>query len=124
MSVSPLSGTSNLLSRLALALRAGLAFRGARDYYTVFGYSRQVLPNDMVAKYYRQDVARRVVDTPCDAIWAYPPKIEGSAALMKLWEDLKRKKLLSAILQADKLCAFDSFSAIWIGTPEIGRAHV
>jgi hypothetical protein len=108
--------TSNLLQRMWLALRAGVAFGGARDYYTVFGYNRQLVPDDLMAKYYRQDIARRIVDQPTESTWAYPPEVTDSS-LNSVWKELKKRQFLPAILQADKLLAFDSYSVLWIGLP-------
>lgn len=108
---------SALVSRAWLAARAGLGFKGARDYYEVFGYTRVLTPGDYLAKYARQDIAQRVVDSPCEAVWAYPPEIEGENKAKKLWAGLLKKGILGALLQADRLCAFDVCSVIWIGLP-------
>jgi hypothetical protein len=105
-----------MMQRMWLALRAGIGFRGARDYYEVFGYRRVLQPQDLLAKYFRQDIAKRVCDQPPEAIWAYPPEITNKA-VGKLWKDLQNKNILPALLQADKLLNFDAFSILWLGLP-------
>lgn len=115
-----------------LALRAGLAFNGARDYYNVFGYPRVLTVELLLAKYERQDLATRVVDMPPESTWAYPPMIgvakekdglrdvsvDTTSEFAKRWIELTQLgQLWPAVLQADKLCAFDSFSIIWLGLP-------
>jgi hypothetical protein len=117
MSTNPISGSS-LLNRMWLAAAAGLGFKGARDYYEVLGYKRLLTPQDLMAKYERQDITKRVVDKPCEAIWAYPPEVkEGSAKAKKAIKTLKKLGLFTALLQADRLLCFDQFSILWLGLP-------
>jgi len=79
------NSTSSLMQRMMLALRTGLSFGGARDYYQVFGYKRILTSDDLLGKYQRQDIAARVVDSPPDAVWAYPPSIVDNSAADDLW---------------------------------------
>lgn len=110
------NSSSNILNRMMLALRAGLSFGGARDYYQVFGYPKVIQPIDLMARYERQDIAKRVVDSPPDATWAYPPELTESPAAVKVWKELAdAQQLWAALLQADKLCAFDQYAVLWLG---------
>jgi len=112
------TGGSTLMSRLWLAMRAGLSFGGKRDYYEIFGYERNITPVQMLAKYERQDITQRVVESAPDALWAYPPELEdASPEVATAWEGMLKKGLLSAFLQADRLLAFDQFSVLWLGLP-------
>ncbi len=108
--------TSTLMQRMTLALRAGLSFGGSRDYYNVFGYKRLLTSEDLQAKFERQDIVQRVVNQPPEATWAYPPTIVQANA-QKIWEELQKRKILSALLQADKLLYFGSYSILWLGLP-------
>lgn len=109
--------TSPLLSRMLLALRSGLSFRGARDYYEVYGYKRALTAEDFLGKYQRQDIAGRVVDTPPEGTWAFPPTIVDNDAVAAVWQELVDRQIVPAIQQADKLCAFGQFSILMIGMP-------
>lgn len=83
--------TSNVvdtINRWRLAARAGLSFGGARDLYQVFGYKRNLMHEDFIAKYLRQDIAKRVVHAPVDAVWSEPPTLKGSARFTTAWERL------------------------------------
>lgn len=107
---------SSLIQRLLLAARAGLGFKGARDYYDVFGYPQIITPADMLARYERQDIAKRVVDQPPEATWAYPPTIEGDASALSVWGVLESQCQVSAALhQVDRLCNFDRYAIMWLG---------
>lgn len=108
-------GNSMLVSRLMLALRAGLSFGGRRDYYTIFGYNRVLKPEDLIAKYERQDIASRCVNQPVDATWRFIPETDKTIdALIQL-----QSKLWPAIIQADRLCAFGPYSVVWFGLPGV-----
>ncbi len=108
--------TSTLMQRAWLAMRAGFAFRGARDYYQVFGYTRILKPEDLLAKFERQDIVQRIVCQPAEATWAYPPTVVQASA-QSLWEKLQEHKILSALLQADKLLCFGPYAILWLGLP-------
>lgn len=110
-------GASTLMQRMWLALRAGLSFKGNRDYYEIFGYNRNLTPADLMAKFDRQDIAQRVANSAPEAVWAYPPSLEGVGDAQVLWGKLLERQVLPTLLQADKLCAFDTFSVLWLGMP-------
>lgn len=112
----------NLFSRLFSSLRNGFMFGGERDFYKVYGYKRDLNPEDLLAKYERQDITSRIVNTPVEETWAYPPKIKSDDKVFaESWDSLKSQVWASglwpALTQADKLCAFGEFSVLWIGLP-------
>ena len=113
------SNVSALIARLSWATLAGLAFKGSRKYFEVFGYPQILRFSDLYGKYTRQDIASRVVDMPPEEMWSGPPKVtlKGSQN-QKAWDAfVKRFMLWDRLIQADKLCAFGQFSLIWIGLP-------
>lgn len=109
-----------LLARLYSSLRGGMSFLGQRDVYQVFGYPRILGVDDLLAKYERQDIAARIVDTPAEEMWAYPPVVKGESGFDTQWKaftDAHGHRLWPAVTQADKLCSFDVFSALYLGLP-------
>lgn len=106
--------TSALMSRLRFAALAGMQFGGKRSLYDVFGYPKTLRPEDLIAKYKRQDLTVRVVDMPPEETWARPPKVNIPS--QQKWEDfVARTDLWNRIIQADKLCSFGTFSVLWLG---------
>lgn len=107
---------SSLVSRMQLAARAGLTFSGSRDFYQVFGWKRQLEFNDLLAKYERQDIAGRVVDTPAEATWRNPPTVTGHNDFISAWNTVSRHGVLWSMLErADKLAAMGQFSICVLG---------
>lgn len=66
---------SDLAKRFIAARRAGLAFGGERDYYDVLGYDRHPLPEDYIAKFQRNDIARTIVTAPATTAWRTRPTV-------------------------------------------------
>lgn len=109
---------STYLSRMMLALRAGLMFQGARDVYNVFGYTRIITWQHLHERYLRQDIAGRLVDLPAKALWTAPPTLEGPAELVKAWNDLVANgEIWSEILRADMILGFDEYAVLVFGLP-------
>src|SRR6478735_6362502 len=84
---------------------AGLQFSGKRDLYEVFGYKRVLTHQDYTAIYYRQGVAKRVIDAPVLGLWSDPPQLiaenqEFNDAFEKLISD---QGLFNKIIRLDKL---------------------
>ena len=50
-------------NRMMLAAALGQSFEGERDLYTVLGYPKSLSFADYYAKYTRQDIAARIVET-------------------------------------------------------------
>ena len=71
-----LKAMSTLLSRFRFSYALGWQYGHARDMYKIFGYKRDPKPQDYLVKYRRQDVAKRIVEAPADALWTQPPTIK------------------------------------------------
>ncbi len=114
--VGLLRAQSVMIDRLQLANRAGLQYGGDRDLYTIFGYKTDIKPEDLLAKYARQDIASRIVDAPPSATWSYTPTIKDNEPLMVEWNKLaKATKLWGAMYRADRLARLNPFSLLLFG---------
>lgn len=107
---------SALVSRLGLANRAGIQFDGARDLYSVFGYKKVLKPEDVLAKYVRQDIASRIVDAPPGATWSNPPEMIADASIISKWDEIVESLDLWNVMQrADRLARMYPFSVVVLG---------
>ena len=107
---------SELLQRAQLAMRAGFQFGTKRDLYAVFGYKTKLEYLDFLARYYRQDIARRIVNAPIKAVWRNPPKIKADETFVKEWEALvKEHNLWLSFERLECLASLGQFSILLIG---------
>jgi hypothetical protein len=108
--------TSALLTRMSWLSRAGLTHDGARDLYTVFGYQRDLRPTDLYMKYRRQDIARPIVEAPCDALWTRPPVVNSDGEFNAAWEQLlKDHQIWSVINRLDYMTGYGRFAILVVG---------
>ncbi len=112
----------SLLNRFALAARAGQTFGGKRDLYNIFGYKAKLEYVDFLARYVRQDIAKRIVKAPPAATWIGKPKISGAgAAFDTAWKKLVTKHSLWAKLEkADRLAGIGQFGILLVGYSDSG----
>lgn len=118
---------SSLLSRFYLATRAGLMFGGKRDLYNVFGYNRVLRPEDLYAKFERQDITARIVNLPVDSTWSAPPELVASNARFNTdWREFLKKQpnLWATLARADRLLAFGRYSVLVMGLPGDSKRSV
>lgn len=95
--------------------QAFTSFRGNRDVYTVYGYKKALVYEDLLLRYYRQDVAARIVKQPANGIWSYPP-IFKDAAVQNVIDDLvERLDLWQKLNRCDRIAAMSPYSAMLIG---------
>lgn len=113
---------SMLIDRMALATRLGKSFGGKRDTYEVFGYNKKPLLEDYILRYYRQDIARRIVDAAPKATWAAPPTIEFPTnkgmqkTFVPKWEAFTRQhNIWASFSKADRLAGLGNFSVLLMG---------
>ncbi len=107
---------SNLLQRMLLASRAGLQFGGSRDLYTVYGYKVKPVFQDYLAKYIRQDIAKRIVNAPASATWKTPPTIVANPEFTTKWDALiEQYKVWSVLERLDRLTGIGRFAVLLIG---------
>lgn len=107
---------SDLLGRFNLASVLGQSFGGKRDLYTVFGYPTTITYKDYVARYTRQDVAKRVVDAPAKSTWVRGVTIEGSEEFDAAWQKLlTQPRLITAFERVDRLAGLGHFAVLLMG---------
>lgn len=119
---------SALVSRLGLAARLGKQFGENRDVYEVCGYNKAPDFDDYMARYERQDIARRVVDAPATATWREVPEVyeetesEDETEFEKQWTALsKRLQLRQYFERADKLAGIGCYSVLLVGLARQGE---
>jgi hypothetical protein len=97
-------------------LFGGTMFGGARDLYATFGYKREPRFDDFLFKYMRQDIARTIVNAPCDAIWSDPPSIQADPTFNLAWQQLLANHNIWHVLNnADRLAGIGAFSIVLLG---------
>lgn len=107
----------SLLSRMrSFWANNGVMFAGARDVYETYGWNRRPTHNDYVLRYWTQDIAKRVVNAPVNALWSDPPTIGGDAAFEDAWRTLlKTIPVFYNIQRVDKLAGLGRFAIMIVG---------
>ena len=103
-----------------LARLMGGSHQGARDYYEVFGWDRNVDSRQMWHMYSRGGIARRIVHAYPDAVWGNPPEFEGGTAAWKTaWEALvEDQNLWSVFHRLDRLSQLGQYAILVVGTDD------
>ena len=107
---------SAAFERFGLGHILGFQMGGMRDMYGVFGWKRRLVFRDFLQKYQRHPVARRVVNSFPDALWADPPILAGDPVFQQSWQDLLSYQPVFATLQKlDKLCRMGRYAILVVG---------
>lgn len=108
---------SSLLSRMTSFWKAGgTLFGGNRDLYGVFGWKRDPGYSDFLFKYRHQNIAKRIINAPADALWSDPPQLESDDAFNTAWANLlERIPVFATFQRLDKLCRLGRFAILLIG---------
>ena len=122
----PLAVMSALLNRINLANELGTqSYGGDRNITTALGYKPTLTFTDYLARYFRQDIAKAVIDRPVKASWKGDIEVientkTKSTKFEKEWRKLYvRLKLKSVFIRADKLTGLGSYSVILLGLDDI-----
>lgn len=121
---------SEIMSRGGLARRMGFQYGDKRKVYKALGY-----PDDTELtfewyynKYGRQDIARAVIDRPCDATWrgdlsiTEPGRNPADSDLNKQWKKLDESLFLKKRLnKVDKLCDLGRYSILLLGLNDVKK---
>lgn len=114
---------AGLFQRMRMFL-TGFQFGGRRDLFSIFGWQRYTTHFDYVARYIRQDIAKRVIDAPVLATWCDAPILDGGQAFNDAW-DVVIKDLNMAfwqkIIRADKLAGLGCFAGLVVGFDDSGQ---
>lgn len=112
-------------TRRALANVAGMTFEGFRDLYEALGYQRVLKPIDYRARYLRNGIAARIVESLPMETWRgdggeliEDEDPDVSTEFEKAWDDLSQKlNIWSAFMQLDILAGLGRYSVMLIGAP-------
>lgn len=97
---------------------AGLQFSGRRDLYQIFGWQRYPLHLDYVARYIRQDIAKRVIDAPVLATWSDAPNVDGGQTFNDAWKAVTTDMQIAfwaKVIRLDKLAGLGAMAGLVIG---------
>lgn len=104
-----------LTNRLRMWL-SGIQFRGQRDLYELFGWKRLPDYRDYAAAYYRQGVAKRVIEAPVLGCWADPPQLTAQQEFNDAWDEVvETKALWHTIIRLDKLAGLAPYALLVVG---------
>lgn len=111
-----------LLTRSALMSQLGQSYGGKRDLYETLGYPKSLTFEMLLARYTRQDIAKRLVNAFPDVCWAKPPAIaeivetEEETPFEKGWKALLRKTpIWSYMKRVDRISGIGRFGTLLMG---------
>jgi len=120
-----------ITSRRALAGRVQSTHNGKRNLYDVFGYSGNVTQEEYRQRFYRQDIAKRIVSAYPDACWSTEPIITDNdnmqadtrfdKALKEIIEH-PNLKIYHYIRRLDKVMSLGCFGVLFIGVRDGKKA--
>jgi hypothetical protein len=121
---------TEILNRQGLGRRMGFQYGDKRRVYKALGYPDE---NDLTFEYYynkydRQDIAKAVIDRPCDATWRGKIHIKeegksiSESEFNKQWKILNRKlNLKNRLNKVDKLCELGRYSILLLGLDDVKK---
>lgn len=114
---------SILSDRLALG-GYGTSHNGARDYFEVLGYPKELGINDYLIKFERDPLGGRIVEFPPDETWRDTPTVKDGrdkdalddTPFANAWSGFaEAKRVYHYCQRADTLCGIGRFSILLIG---------
>jgi hypothetical protein len=121
---SPTANARSVLSdRLALG-GYGTSHNGARDYFEVLGYPRQLSINDYLIKFERDPLGGRIVEFPPDETWRDTPTVKDGrdkdalddTDFANAWSGFaERMRVYHYCQRVDTLCGIGRFAILLIG---------
>ena len=112
---------SEVVSRALLGAMMGLQYGGSRDLYQALGYPTELKYEDFASRYYRQDMAKAVIDKPIEATWRGQFRITESTEeevtpLEEAWDDLAYELgIKSKFRRLDKLAGLGEYAVLFLG---------
>lgn len=116
-----------LSGRMNLAGQLGLTYGGERDVYKALGYKKVLTYDDFAKRYYRQDIAKAVIDRPIQFTWKGPVLItevgqETETELEKAWIELNKKlKIKNNFVRLDKLSNIGEYGVLLLGFDDVRK---
>jgi hypothetical protein len=124
MNMSELLGS--MVGRMLLASRLGMdSYGGNRDIYRALGYPKELLFEDFLSRYKRQDIAKAIIDRPVKATWQGDLLlIESNEAketeFEKIWRKLDRDlQLKSRLSRLDRLTGIGHYGVLVLGLDDV-----
>lgn len=111
---------STMTTRATLAMKLGQSFSGTRNLYDSLGYPTTIQFADYLARYTRQDIAKRIINAYPDACWSKEPEIEESeeeeTEFEEAWEDLLIKvPIWHYLKRIDRISGIGRYGVLLIG---------
>lgn len=116
-----LNNSSALLTRSGIAQKLGKSFANTRDIYSACGYPKTLVFDDYAARYFRQDIAKRVVNAYPEATWRRGPAIyetEDDAQTdfeKKVKRIFRTLKIQNFLLRLDKIAGIGRYGVMLLG---------
>lgn len=117
--------SSILVSRMRTARALGTAFEGERDYYKIFGYSREIDEQKYFNHYFRDDIVPRIINLPPNDTWGRPPILidagersdqeDTASDFLKAWKVLEGRGVIGYLKRLDKLARLGRYGVLLIG---------
>lgn len=127
MTKNDMQSNHTLSDRLMLGGLINKTHNNKRDLYNVFGYDLEPSLEDFIARYKRQDIAKRIIDAYPKACWGSCPTISDDSdtqeksvfeeAVSDLIKD-KNAKLFHYLTRTDILAGLGHFSILFIGVSD------
>lgn len=111
------------MSRSDFIRQLGKTHGGNRNLYEELGYPLVLKFSDYLERYLRQDIAKRIVDAPVNAVWVDPPKImddkedpENKTAFEARFVEVEEESNLWGMVRRwDKLISIGSYGVLFLG---------
>lgn len=113
------------VARSNLSKRLGMSYGGERDLYQALGYTRNLILQDYIQAYERQDIARKINDAPVQATWRGDVRITDSKEESEFdvaWGAVsKRLRLWNKISRLDRLAGLGQYAVLLLGFDDVVR---
>jgi hypothetical protein len=116
---------SALVARMSLASSLGQqTYGGDRDIYQALGYPTTIKYAEYVGRYFRQDIAKAIIDRPVKATWQGKLELVESeneeTPFEKAWIDLNDKFGLQAMFsRVDRLTGIGRYGILLLGLDDV-----
>lgn len=117
---------STLVARQAFASALGMkSYGGSRDVSQALGYKKDLRYEDFTARYFRQDIAKAIIDRPIKATWQGDLRVvesdtEEDTLFEKAWDDLNDTFSLKSIFtRADKCSGLGKYGILLLGLDDV-----
>jgi hypothetical protein len=117
---------STLVARHAFSQALGMkSYGGDRDVSLALGYKDKLVYADFTSRYFRQDIAKAIIDRPIKATWQGELCVVESGTneeteLEKAWDDLNESLSLKSIFaRADKCSGLGKYGVLLLGLDDV-----